>query len=106
MNPEPTYPGIGVRSGQVMTVLGPIPVEDLGIALTHEHILSDVGCVSPEPEEASRKHLFNRPITMDILGELRVHPHYNRDDQRLTDLDLMTAEVARSPTRAGGPSSR
>ena len=94
MNPEPTYPGIGVRSGQVMTVLGPIPVEDLGIALTHEHILSDVGCVSPEPEEASRKHLFNRPITMDILGELRVHPHYNRDDQRLTDLDLMTAEVA------------
>ena len=27
---EPRYPGIGVESGQVMTVLGPIPVENLG----------------------------------------------------------------------------
>jgi phosphotriesterase-related protein len=84
-----------------MTVLGPIPVEDLGVTLTHEHILSDVGCVSPEPEEASRKHLFNRPLTLEILGELRVHPHYNRDDQRLTDLDLMTAEVARFAYEGG-----
>jgi len=101
MSSEPLFPGIGVHSGQVMTVLGPVPVEDLGITLTHEHILSDIGCVSPEPEEASRKHLFNRPITMDILGELRVHPHYNRDDHRLTDLDLMTAEVARFAHEGG-----
>jgi phosphotriesterase-related protein len=63
MIPEPTYPGIGVHSGHVMTVLGPIPVEDLGVTLTHEHILSDVGCVASEPDEASRKDLFNRPPT-------------------------------------------
>jgi len=102
MSPEPLFPGIGVHSGQVMTVLGPIPADELGVTLTHEHILSDIGCVSPEPEEASRKHLFNRPITMEILGELRVHPHYNRDDQRLTDLDVMTAEVAQFAYEGGG----
>ena len=71
---EPAIAGIDVHSGQVMTVLGPIPVEDLGVTLTHEHILSDVGCNGPEPQEASRKHLFNRPLTMDVPGEVRALP--------------------------------
>ncbi len=91
---EPTFPGIGVRSGQVMTVLGPIPVEDLGVTLVHEHILNDVGANGPEPPEASRKGLFHRPLTMDILGEVRALPQSNRDNQLLTDIDLMSSEVA------------
>ncbi len=93
--PEATFPGIGVHSGLVMTVQGPIPVEDLGVTLTHEHILSDVGCNGPEPQEASRKHLFHHPLTMDILGEVRALPQSNRDNQRLTDVSLMADEVAR-----------
>ena len=32
---------IGVQSGEVMTVLGPIPVEAMGITLMHEHIVLD-----------------------------------------------------------------
>jgi phosphotriesterase-related protein len=58
---ESRYPGIGVDSGSVITVLGPIPVEDLGITLVHEHTLIDSGVNGPEPKEASRAHLFNRP---------------------------------------------
>jgi phosphotriesterase-related protein len=95
MTPQPIIAGIGVHTGQVMTVLGPIPVEELGVTLTHEHILSDVGCNGPEPEEASRKHLFHRPLTIDILGQVRELPQSNRDNQRLTDIGLMAAEVAR-----------
>ena len=95
MDPEPAFPGIGVHSGQVMTVLGPIPVEDLGLTLTHEHVLSDVGCNGPEPQEASRKHLFNQPLTIELLGEVRALPQSNRDNQRLTDIGLMAAEVRR-----------
>ena len=34
-------PRIGVHSGTVMTVLGPIPVEAMGVTLMHEHILLD-----------------------------------------------------------------
>ena len=30
-------------SGKVQTVLGPIEPEDLGITLTHEHLLIDLG---------------------------------------------------------------
>jgi phosphotriesterase-related protein len=91
--PSPAIPGIGVHSGQVMTVLGPISVEELGVTLTHEHILSDVGCNGPEPPEASRKALFHKPLTIDILGEVRLLPQCNRDNQRLTDLDLAASEV-------------
>ncbi len=91
--PSPAFPGIGVHSGQVMSVLGPIPVGELGVTLTHEHILSDCGCNGPEPPEASRKALFHQPLTMDILGEVRLLPQCNRDNQRLIDLDLAISEV-------------
>jgi phosphotriesterase-related protein len=93
--PTPAIPGIGVHSGQVMTVLGPIPVEQLGITLTHEHIMSDCGCNGPEPPEASRAGLFRKPLTMDILGEVRLLPQCNRDNQRLDDVDLLAAEVSK-----------
>jgi len=94
MSTDPRYPGVGVHSGQVMTVLGPIPVEDLGVTLTHEHILNDVGCQGREPEEASGKDLYYRPLTIEILGAVRAFPNGNRDNQRLTDVDLMAREVA------------
>src|SRR6185312_15450046 len=32
---------IGVHSGKVMTVLGPVPVEAIGVTLMHEHIVLD-----------------------------------------------------------------
>jgi phosphotriesterase-related protein len=84
-----------------MTVLGPVPVEDLGVTLTHEHILSDVGCNGPEPQEASRKHLFHHPLTIDILGEVRALPQSNRDNQRLTDITMLSSEVARFAHEGG-----
>jgi phosphotriesterase-related protein len=76
-----------------MTVTGPIPVEDLGITLVHEHILIDSGVNGPEPKEVSRAHLFNRPLTMDILGEVRALPQSNRDNQRVDDIALVSAEL-------------
>jgi phosphotriesterase-related protein len=93
MTQESSSPGIGVDSGNVMTVLGPIPVEDLGVTLVHEHTLIDSGVNGPEPQEASRAHLFHRPLTMDILGEVRALPQSNRDNQRLGDVALASAEL-------------
>ena len=92
---EPAIPGIGVHGGQVMTVGGPITVESLGLTLTHEHVLSDFGSNGPEPQEASRKHLFHRPLTIEILGAVRSLPMSNRDNQRLTDVELAASEVQR-----------
>ncbi|UCB46025.1 MAG: phosphotriesterase-related protein [Spirochaetota bacterium] len=86
---------IGVHSGQVMTVLGPVPVEEIGITLTHEHILCDTGCIRGEPAEASRKALYHKPVDISILGEIRLDPHSNRDNQMIIDVDLLSDEVAK-----------
>lgn len=95
--------GVGIHSGSAMTVLGPVPVDDLGVTLTHEHLLIDVGANGPEPEEASLKRLFRLPLAIDILGEVRALPQSNRDNQLLIDVDLMSAEVRRY-AEAGGQS--
>jgi phosphotriesterase-related protein len=97
----PAFPLIGVHSGQAMTVTGPVPVDELGATLTHEHVLCDFGANGSEPEEASRRHLFHRPLTIDVLGAVRSLPMANRDNQRLTDVDVAVAEVERF-AHAGG----
>ena len=65
-----------------MTVLGSVPVEDMGITLTHEHILSDCGYNGPAPEEASRKFIFYQPMNMEILGEIAIDLEINADEEK------------------------
>ena len=98
---DSSYPDVGVDSGKAMTVLGPIPVEELGITLVHEHTLIDSGVNGPEPVEASRRNLFNRPLTMDILGEVRALPQSNRDNQRMGDVALSSAELRQYSMQGG-----
>jgi phosphotriesterase-related protein len=93
MTEDRTTSGVGVDSGNVMTVLGPVPVEEMGITLVHEHTLIDSGVNGPEPKEVSRAYLFNRPLTIDILGEVRALPQSNRDNQRLNDIKLVSGEL-------------
>ncbi len=91
-----------VGSGLVMTVLGPIPVADLGMTLMHEHILNDCSCWW-NPPGAERAHLAEAPLTPDILWELRQDPFANKanlalDDEAaaVADLKLFAAEGGRS----------
>lgn len=86
--------GIGVQSGTVMTVRGPIPVEEMGITLMHEHLLIDASSWWKEPAEASRKHLAYQPVHMAILGDLRLDPFVNLDNCRLLDIEVAIAEVS------------
>jgi phosphotriesterase-related protein len=71
-----------VRSGQVMTVLGPVPVGDLGLTLMHEHILNDCSCWwhRPGPDRAL---LADAPLAPSILWELRQDPFVNRENLAL-----------------------
>lgn len=74
-----------VRSGKVMTVLGPIAVADLGVTLMHEHILNDCTCWWHKPKETERRFLADSPVTMEIIGELRMDPFVNLDNITLND---------------------
>ena len=37
-------------SGKALTVLGPVDPSDLGVVITHEHLLIDLGIVFVEPD--------------------------------------------------------
>lgn len=89
----PAYAGIGVHSGLVQSVLGPIPVEALGVTLMHEHIFVDASVWWREPPEISRRHIAHQPLNMAILGELRMDPFVNLDNTKLYDPETANAEL-------------
>src|SRR3954454_17070702 len=83
-----------VRSGQIMTVLGPIAGEALGVTLMHEHLLNDCRCWWNKAHEPERQHLATEPVNAAILGELRMDPFVNLhnctwDDETLTIRELV-----------------
>ena len=80
-----------------MTVLGPVDSSELGVTMTHEHILNDVtswahrtSSVGWDPDD-----LADRPVTADILWDLRHDPFANLDNCRLDDVQLAIEEVRR-----------
>ena len=87
----------------VQTVTGTIDSADLGVTLTHEHVLNDVSSwwhetssVGVDPEEFARAK-----VDMDNLWELKHDPFGNRDNLRLDDVDLAVEEVARFAALGG-----
>jgi len=82
-----------VESGLVMTVLGPIPADAMGITLPHEHILNDCRCWWHRPSEPERLHLATEPVHQGILGELRQDPFVNLHNCALDDEPLAIAEL-------------
>lgn len=82
-----------VRSGNVMTVLGPIPATAMGVTLPHEHILNDCRCWWNRPAEPERQYLATEPVHAGILGELRMDPFVNLHNCALDDEPLAIAEL-------------
>jgi phosphotriesterase-related protein len=87
----------------VMTVLGPIAPDQLGVTLMHEHLLLDATPWFKEPEPGSRRGLAHRPVSIELLGLLRNDPFLCRDNCELLDEDVATEEVRRFRL-AGGDS--
>lgn len=90
-----------VGSGQVMTVQGLLPASELGITLPHEHILNDCRCWWNEPREPERQYLARGPVSMEIIGELRMDPFVNLHNCALDDEDLAIRELMQF-VQAGG----
>jgi phosphotriesterase-related protein len=82
-----------IRSGQVMTVNGPVAAQDMGVTLMHEHILNDCRCWWNPPQEPERAHLGSDKVHAGILGELRMDPFVNLDNCGLDEPELAIAEL-------------
>ena len=72
-------------TGKVQTVLGLIDGKDLGITLTHEHLLFDGKCAFTEPESADERALAYERVDWNNLSWLRYHPYENLDNMLLLD---------------------
>lgn len=56
---------LGTTSGYVMTVLGPLPVSEMGVTLMHEHILLDASGKWVPPCCCSDRHLAEMPVSIE-----------------------------------------
>ena len=87
----------------VQTVRGPVAVADLGITLSHEHLLNDVSSwwtrstsAGLDPDEFATAKVSER-----LLWELRQDPFGNRDNLALDDIDIACEELARLAALGG-----
>ena len=88
--------------GKVQTVLGPVDPAELGVTMTHEHLLIDLMSYFHVPEEASLRHYADLPITMDILGKMGTIWSINKANLRYYDEELSITEARRYAYSGGG----
>jgi phosphotriesterase-related protein len=81
-------------TGRVVTVLGPISPEELGLTLGHEHLLFDLRCLweQPPPERA---HLADAEPSLENRGELSRDLYDSQPNLFLDDPAVSVAEVGR-----------
>jgi len=82
--------------GTVQTVLGPVPPDQLGITLAHEHCLIDLTSHFFPPKEASIKKIALEPLSLKNLGYVRYNPQNSLDNLTLLDEELAIRELKRA----------
>jgi len=85
----------------IQTVLGPVAAADLGITLTHEHLLIDlVGVAWTPPTHPQATHV-DEPVSLDNLWWIRRDWASSRDNLRLDQATTAVTELIRF-RQAGG----
>ncbi|SPT51473.1 phosphotriesterase family protein [Actinomadura madurae] len=85
----------------VMTVTGPVDASELGITLSHEHLLIDLTGYVERPAWASRAAFTDEKVQLHNLDRMRRNPYANLDNCLLGDIDTAVEEIQRFQ-RLGG----
>lgn len=86
----------------VMTVLGPVPVSELGPVLPHEHVFIDLSCYVHELGSFTELPIRDEPVSLANLKGVRNNPYGNMDNCVLDDADLMVGECKEFKDAGGG----
>ena len=92
------------RAGMVQTVSGLVRPEDLGITLTHEHIMSDAGVLALPPPQATLRDMHAWPISLEAFAYSRNYSDvvHNLEDLTLRDVSTAIDEVMLYKQLGGG----
>ncbi len=86
------------------TVLGDIPIADLGVTMCHEHLLVDQRSVTfSEPSDRRDLELARRPVSLEIFGWVQWNWTHNLDNLVLDD-ESVALDEAKAYQIAGGRS--
>jgi phosphotriesterase-related protein len=86
----------------VQTVLGSIPADDLGVTMSHEHLLFDQrGVTFKEPADPEDRELAYRPVSLEMFHWLQLNWGSNLDNLVVDSEQLVTEEALRY-RKAGG----
>jgi phosphotriesterase-related protein len=80
-------------AGKAQTVLGPIDPEQLGVTLTHEHLLIDLSVLYSPKDQASARDFFEKPVSLETVGRIRHYAVPNRDNTQLFDVPTAIEEA-------------
>lgn len=82
-------------TGRVQTVLGLIEPSEMGITLTHEHLLIDLAGYSVDAEEATLRGMWDKPWSMEMIGPFAKVGYANRDGLQLLSEESALQEITR-----------
>ena len=77
------------QKGKIQTVLGLIDPKDLGLTMTHEHLLIDFSVMFNPTPDVTTQRMAHTPVSMENLGWIRQYCYSNLDN--LLGLDEETA---------------
>lgn len=78
----------------VATVTGPVGSDELGLALTHEHLCNDARKALVEPEEPGLAFLRDATVSPELGWLLRERPYGCLDNCALDDAEAVLADLA------------
>ena len=88
-------------SRRVMSVTGPVDVDDLGVVMPHEHLIANAQSQWIYPENRDDLAHYTQPYTTSMHGEVQLEPFSFRSAMQQLDLDVAREELE-SYLGAGG----
>jgi phosphotriesterase-related protein len=80
-------------AGKAQTVQGVMNPDDLGVTLTHEHLLIDLSPMYKPSTGASDRDFWEKPVSIETLGRIRHYAAPNRDNTILSDISTAIDEA-------------
>ena len=77
----------------VMTVTGPVELDEMGITLSHEHCFVDLRNQFVEFSDPEKKLVSEQKVNIRNLGRLRLNPYAVKDNLLVDDMQMVAEEV-------------